>query len=150
MRAGWLATLRSECFFGVFIFFFFYFYSSALKQSVFIRQASNFPQLALAAHKAKWRGRERLFILSAVDSCVCCTDLSLEINEVMTLCCAAAAGFPLRVCCLTLTFCASLCCTHCSCSRSCAFPPTRRSRVHHSTGLLGWPSSEQVMGVCGW
>lgn len=39
---------------------------------------------------------ERRLILSAADSSVYCTDLSLEINEVMTLCCAAVASFTLR------------------------------------------------------
>lgn len=39
---------------------------------------------------------ERRLILSAADPSVYCTDLSLEINEVMTPCCAAVASFTLR------------------------------------------------------
>lgn len=38
---------------------------------------------------------ERRLILSAADSSVYCTDLSLEINELMTLCCAAVPSFTL-------------------------------------------------------
>lgn len=127
IRAGCLATLSWKCcfFFECLVFFLCCFFFIALpssSQCSLVRLAAFLAALPWhAAPSGKAEGGR--LVLSAVDSSVYSTDPRLQMNELTTLCHAAAASFrrggrwP------------------CFRARWFAFPPTCRSRVDHSKAL---------------